>query len=195
MRVDRTTLLKLLWAIYGAMWVGGVMRLRDPGWASPAFLFAAGAIALLSAPAQWKELLGVAAVGFVAETIGVKTGFPFGRYLYTGTLAPSLFGVPLAIACAWMVLFAFVRQFTRNVWLAATLLTATDLLIDPLASGALGFWRWSVPGLYFGVPISNFAGWFLVSLLMFALNRQTVEKNVSQRVLGASVLLFFAARV
>jgi uncharacterized membrane protein len=59
----------------------------------------------------------------------------------------------------------------------------------------LGFWRWSVPGLYFGVPISNFAGWFLVSLLMFALNRQTVEKNVSQRVLGASVLLFFAARV
>ena len=195
MRVDRTLPLKLLWAIYGAMWVGGVLRLRDPGWASPAFLFAAGAIALLSAPARWKELLGVAAVGFVAETIGVKTGYPFGGYVYTGTLAPSLFGVPLAIACAWMVLFAFVRQLTRNVWIAAALLTATDLLIDPLASGVLGFWRWSAPGPYFGVPLSNFAGWFVVSLLMFAMNRAPVGRNASQQVLGVSVLLFFAARI
>jgi hypothetical protein len=30
---------------------------------------------------------------------------------------------------------------------------------------------------------------------MFAMNRRTVERNVSQQVLGASVLLFFAARV
>jgi putative membrane protein len=94
-----------------------------------------------------------------------------------------------------MVLFAFVRQFTRNVWIAAALLTATDLLIDPLGSGALGFWRWSTPGLYFGVPLSNFVGWFLVSLLMFAMDRRPMERNVSQRVLGVSVLLFFAARV
>lgn len=195
MRVDRTLPLKLLWAIYGAMWVGGVLRLRDPGWASPAFLFMAGAIALLSAPERWKELLGVAAVGFAAEMIGVKTGYPFGGYVYSGTLAPSILGVPLAIACAWMVLFAFVRQFTRNVWIGAALLMATDLLIDPLASGTLGFWRWSHPGFYFGVPLSNFAGWFLVSLLMFAMNRTRVERNLSQRVLGASVLLFFAARV
>ena len=195
MRVDRTLPLKLLWLIYGSMWLGGALRVRDPGWASPAFLFTAGAIALLSVPSQWKELLGAAAVGFVAEIIGVKTGYPFGGYIYTGTLAPSLFGVPLAIACAWMVLFAFVRQLTRNIWIAAALLTATDLLIDPLASGVLGFWKWSVPGPYFGVPLSNFAGWFVVSLLMFAINRRVVERSVSQQVLGVSVLLFFAARV
>jgi len=195
MRVDRTLPLKLLWLLYGSMWVGGVMRVHDTGWASPVFLFAAGAIALLSAPDDWKPLLSAAALGFLSELIGVRTGYPFGGYSYTGTLAPSLFGVPLAIACAWMVLFAFVRQLTRNIWFAAALLTATDLLIDPLASGVLGFWKWSAPGSYFGVPLSNFAGWFLVSLLMFALTRGAAKPNLSQRVLGASVLLFFAARI
>lgn len=173
--------------------------MRDTGWAAPAFLFVAGAIALLSDLlsdlTRWKPLLTAAAIGFAFESIGVRTGLPFGRYVYTGNLGLSLLGVPLAIAFAWMVLFAFVRQLTSNVLIAALLLTATDLLIDPVASGVLGYWRWLTPGLYFGVPLSNFAGWFAVGLLLFALRWGSAEKNLSQRVLGVSILLFFAARV
>lgn len=195
MRVDRALPLKLLWALYGVMWAGGMLRLHDTGWAAPLFLFVAGAIALLSDTARWKSLLTAAGIGFLFEVLGVWTGFPFGRYVYTGTLAPSLFGVPVAIACAWMVLFAFVGQFVNNLWLAAACLTATDLLIDPVASRTLAYWRWLTPGAYFGVPLSNFAGWYLVSLVLFALHREPVRKSLSQRVLGASLLVFFAARV
>jgi uncharacterized membrane protein len=107
----------------------------------------------------------------------VKTGFPFGRYVYTQTLGISLLDVPLAIACAWMVPFAFVRQVAPQPLAAAVLLTATDLPIDPVASG---------------VPLTNFAGWFLVSLLIFAWPRKPVTRNLSQRVLGVTILLVFA---
>jgi putative membrane protein len=115
----------------------------------------------------WKPLFIAAAIGFAFEVLGVKTGFPFGRYVYTQTLGISLLDVPLAIACAWMVPFAFVRQVARQPLAAAVLLTATDLLIDPVASG---------------VPLTNFAGWFLVSLLIFAWPRKPVTRNLSQRV-------------
>ena len=194
MRIDRTLPLKLSWAIYAVMWFGGVLRAQDTGWAAPLFLFIAGVIALLSAPADWKPLLVTGAIGFALETLGVHTGFPFGRYLYTGKLGISLLGVPLVIACAWMVMFAFVRQLTSHVWMAAALLTATDLLIDPVASGVLDYWRWLHPGLYFGVPVSNFLGWFAAGLLLFTLPWPRAQKNASQLLLGASILLFFAAR-
>jgi putative membrane protein len=195
MRIDRSLPLKILWGVYAIMWVGGVLRFPDTGWAAPLFLLIAGAIAVLSDIGQWRALLTVAAVGFGFEVLGVWTGFPFGSYTYTSKLQPLILGVPPVIACAWVVLFVFVRQFVSNSWLAAASLTATDLLIDPVACGPLGFWRWGHPGFYFGVPWTNFAGWYLVGAILFRLNPGTSPKNNSQRFLGASILLFFAARL
>ena len=194
MRIDRALPLKLLWLVYGVMWIGGVLRLPDTGWAAPLFLFVAGGIALVSERSQRAALLSAAAIGFVFELIGLRTGFPFGRYIYTGTLAPALLGVPIAIGCAWLTLFAFVRQWTTNIWIGAGLFTATDLLIDPVASGVLGYWRWTSPGPYFGVPLTNFAGWYLVCVLIFVLNRKPSATCLSHRILGATILLFFLAR-
>jgi putative membrane protein len=199
MRPDRALLLKLLWAVYGLMWLGGVMRWRDPGWAAPLFLFLGGVIAVVSAGRRGKALLLVGAIGFAFEWVGVHTGFPFGRYEYTGMLRPLLFGVPPAIACAWIVMFAFVRQFgIRNIWISAGLLAATDLLIDPVASRVLGFWRWLTPGPYFGVPLVNFAGWYLVGIVLFVMDPRQSEGSASgnsaHRILGFSILVFFIAR-
>ena len=39
-----------------------------------------------------------------------------------------------------------------------------DLSFDPRYSKEL--WHWTVPTQYFGDPVSNFIGWFLVSLLI-----------------------------
>ena len=97
MRSHRTLPLKLLWAAYAVMWAGGVLRLPDPGWAAPAFLYNAAGIALLSDLRETKPLLAAAAIGFACEVLGVHTGIPFGSYEYTGKLGWSLFGVPLAI--------------------------------------------------------------------------------------------------
>ncbi len=59
----------------------------------------------------------------------------------------------------------------RTLILGALLMVTLDIVIDPLA---LRGYRWFLgqiygypePGAYFGIPLSNFAGWFLVALVM-----------------------------
>ena len=42
---------------------------------------------------------------------------------------------------------------------------ALDLFIDPMAVVA-GYWVWLVPGeVYFGIPLLNFVGWFVLMFL------------------------------
>ena len=43
-----------------------------------------------------------------------------------------------------------------------------DAVIDPGAA-ALGFWVWPGGGAYYGVPLSNYAGWLLSGILATAL--------------------------
>src|SRR5262249_41115114 len=146
-------------------------------WAAPVFLTLAALITIATtAKANLAALLVVALAGFGAEALGVHYHVPFGEYVYTATLQPQLFGVPLVMMSAWMVLFAYVRQVTLDlllpVWLevfiAALWMTAIDLVIDPLAAGLLDYWRWVEKGSYYGVPVRNFLGWFVVSLPLFA---------------------------
>jgi putative membrane protein len=59
----------------------------------------------------------------------------------------------------------------RTLLLGAVLMVALDVVIDPLA---LRGYRWFLgqiygypePGVYFGVTLANFGGWFLVGLVM-----------------------------
>lgn len=64
--------------------------------------------------------------------------------------------------------------------LAALLMMAADMIIDPVANlgekwflGKIYFYPHG--GIYFGVPLSNFAGWFLVGLVIIA-GFQLMEK-------------------
>ena len=63
--------------------------------------------------------------------------------------------------------------------------------IDSLASNQLGYRRWAEEGWYYGVPLSNFAGWFAVSLLAFGILRKKTEANQTARLTGLSIILFF----
>ena len=189
----------VLGALYALLWLGGVVSYLFLGgppagtaWTAPAFLAVAALLVLLAAPARERALLLLAAAGgFAAEAVGVACGFPFGHYHYTDTLFPHLLGVPVVMASAWLVLFAYVRQMAGPAAAAAAWMTAIDLVIDPLAANTLGYWTWAGTGPYYGIPWSNFAGWFAVSLALFALARQPAEPNPPAAWLGLSVVVFF----
>ena len=74
-------------AVYSVLWLGGVgqhlftgLARREHDWIASLFLLLAGLIMLLGArrTRDLVTLLGVAALGFVIEVIGIRTGVPFG---------------------------------------------------------------------------------------------------------------------
>ncbi|HEY7010451.1 MAG TPA: carotenoid biosynthesis protein [Jatrophihabitantaceae bacterium] len=115
--------------------------------------------------------------GFAVEVLGVHTGVPFGRYAYATSLGPCAFGVPVVIAFAWtmlawpaaLVAHRLVSTFAARVLLGAWALAAWDLFLDPQMVAA-GHWRWVDPAVHLpgvpAVPISDYLGWFAVSVLM-----------------------------
>jgi uncharacterized membrane protein len=115
------------------------------------------------------------ALGLAAEWAGTRTGFPFGTYRYTGLLRPAAASVPLVVPLAWAAMglpsYAVGATVTRSragrIAVGAVALTAWDLFLDPQMIRN-GFWRWAHPGRYQGVPLSNFAGWLLVSAVLMA---------------------------
>ncbi|WP_245789688.1 carotenoid biosynthesis protein [Streptosporangium canum] len=144
-------------------------------------LLVASALAFAAAihtfPRAVTALTASMVAGYVAEWVGTRTGLPFGDYGYTGLLRPQLGGVPVIVALAWggMGLAAHATAAAAapgnraaRVVLGALALTAWDLFLDPQMI-RLGLWTWHDPGLYRGVPISNFAGWLVVSLLVMVL--------------------------
>jgi putative membrane protein len=118
--------------------------------------------------------------------MSILTGFPFGHYYYTDGLGPKLFLVPLLIGPAYLgtgylawtlarlILGATEQRlpgyfiFTVPV-LASFLMVSWDLSFDPLASTINHLWIWQQGGNYFGVPFSNFMGWFLTVFVFFQL--------------------------
>jgi len=66
------------------------------------------------------------AISNVMENLGVLTGFPFGRYHYTGVLGPKLFLVPLLIGPAY-----FGASYVS--WVLATILLDADRRRDARA--------------------------------------------------------------
>ncbi len=131
---------------------------RGPAWASSYLLLTAG-------------------LAFAVEAVGVATGLPFGDYAYADSLGPRVLQVPLLVPLAW-AMFAYPcllagRRLGHPVLVGAAGLTAWDVFLDPQMVEA-GHWRWldvqhAVPGAQGLVPLSNVAGWALVSLVLMAL--------------------------
>lgn len=117
-------------------------------------------------------ILCASLVSYTMEFVGVETGAPFGHYSYTHAMGPMLGPVPLAIPFIWAALGYFCLEAAGPSVLApALLMTVLDVSFDPLFS--VNLWRWAAtPGPhYFGVPVVNFVGWFLTSVLIFAVFR------------------------
>lgn len=120
------------------------------------------------------------------ENLSILTGFPFGHYHYTNGLGPKLFLVPLLIGpayistgyLAWVignVLVGDVRKGTgaftvfATPFIAAFAMVAWDVCLDPTLSTVVKFWVWQDGGGYFGVPLTNYLGWFLTVYIVFQL--------------------------
>ena len=117
-------------------------------------------------------LLFLVAFGFGVgiEWLGANTGLPFGSYEYTAP-GPALLGVPLLVPLGWwafaMVAIA-VAPRGRVLAVAPLALVAWDLGLDPLMVDQ-GFWAFAADAAYYGVPVSNFVGWWLAGVLLVAL--------------------------
>jgi uncharacterized membrane protein len=53
--------------------------------------------------------------------------------------------------------------------LASLVMVSWDLTLDPVASTIGQSWIWRDGGAYFGVPVSNFLGWYLTVFVFFQL--------------------------
>jgi len=122
-----------------------------------------------------RAVVAAGTVGFAAELVGVATGRPFGRYAYSHRLGPRVGGVPLLAAGAWaamarpawVVAGRICARRASRIACAAGALTAWDVFLDPRMARE-GYWSWPQGGRYEGVPASNFAGWWITGLGVFA---------------------------
>ncbi|WP_135535813.1 bisanhydrobacterioruberin hydratase [Halostella pelagica] len=118
-------------------------------------------------------VLALTAYAYGIELVGVRTGWPYGEFEYGIDLGPMAFGeVPVGLPVfflplvlnSYLLVLLLLGDATRRraVRLLATLPTVlvVDLVLDPGAV-ALGFWSYSNGGAYYGVPLSNYAGWVL----------------------------------
>ncbi len=111
---------------------------------------------------------------WMIEFIGIHTGFPFGKYYYTARLQPQLLNVPTLIPLAWLMMlpssWAIAQRLSREngakfAILSGLAFTAWDLFLDPQMV-RWGLWVWKKPDGYFGIPFTNFLGWFFSSALI-----------------------------
>jgi len=117
----------------------------------------------------------VAAAALLAEMTGTRTGWPFGRYHYTGMLHPTVAGVPAIVplawfgmgAAAWEVAGRITGAIPARVGLGAVALTGWDLFLDPQMTHER-YWVWDQGGWYRHIPITNFVGWLLCGALVMA---------------------------
>ncbi|MDK2464162.1 MAG: carotenoid biosynthesis protein [Candidatus Korarchaeota archaeon] len=160
--------------------LNAAIALRGRRAESDLILTACFALALILTGARyWRPGLALppvgSAVGLAFEVVGVRYGIPFGRYSYS-EFGPEILEVPVPVVIAWgiylFVCYSAASSLTRRVWarvaLASAMMVALDLAVDPVMV-AQGAWSWEEGGPWFGIPLSNFLGWFTVSAVALCL--------------------------
>lgn len=145
----------------------------------------------------------ISAYALVLESSAIHTGFPYGHFVYSDLLGGKVFGLtPWTVAFAYppilLLSYWFARQITSSRILvytySALCAVSIDLVLDP-ASVARGFWYWDVPGVYYGVPLINFAGWLLSAFLgtvilhAFLSKKTTLPRSLAYS--GLAILWFW----
>jgi len=145
-----------------------------------------------------------AAITWTLEEAGVAGGWIYGGYHYTEVLGVQLGHVPILIPLSWFIYlypsYIIVNcmigdppvgthgSLWRAMWISALggiVVTAQDLIFDPLLSGpGIQAWVWEQGGGYFGVPTQNFLGWIITGFIVFALYR-AFERKLAPTPIGA----------
>ena len=152
-------------------------------------------------------------VGTLFESVSLRTGFPFGYYRFTDLMGPKLFDLPILLALAyvgmgylsWILAVVILdcqneplsgRKIVLLPLAASFVMTAWDFSMDAVWADIDHAWVWRDGGSYYGVPLSNFFGWFLTVYIFYQLfalylrNRGTIRSRTSHWRLA---ILFYAA--
>ena len=165
----------------------------------------------------------VAVIGGGAHAVGVKSGIPFGPFMFGPEIGQKFFNLlPWAMPLLWVVAVLNSRGVARLVlrpwrkmrtygfWLIGLTALFTmifDCALEPFASHVKHYWIWTTAGYSLtpqGAPISNSVGWFIVTVLMLAFATPAlINKQLSKRSapdfhpltiwLGGILLFAFAA--
>ncbi len=134
---------------------------------------------------------GAFSITLAAELVGVATGALYGQYAYSDNLGVKVLGlVPLVVPLAWLMMLYPAFETTKLLFphtsqssvptplnlsryarvllagTAAAAMTAWDLSLDPRMVSD-GNWTWQNGGEYFGIPLSNFAGWLVTAFAIY----------------------------
>ncbi len=137
-----------------------------------------------------KEIAAYALICFVIsnllENASVITGFPFGAFHHSEATGPRLFNIPwlatptyMAMGyVAWVVSQVLTDRtrpidwslrVTASAFVGAFVFSMWDLCNDPVFHTMNKAFFYEHPGPWFGVPLSNFAGWLLTAALIHGL--------------------------
>ena len=149
------------------------------------------------------------------EIIGSKYGLIFGgKYHYDQTLTPGpmIYNIPLLIPIVWSGLiymgYSYSSFLTDQIitvdsfisgmpLIIATglLLVVLDMVLDPIAVDEKR-WSWEFPGVYYGIPLLNFFGWFLtvaiILSIFFLIHIPVNDHNGTSFLFKYSPSIFFA---
>lgn len=122
-------------------------------------------------------------IATTSEHFSVTAGFPFGYYIHTPAMGPQIFQVPLIIGPVYFGLTYLVWALVLAIFgtghvhrrefifvapaIAACIVTGFDMCFDPIGSTIGGYWHYRESGGYFGVPLSNYVGWFINAWAIF----------------------------
>jgi len=134
----------------------------------------------------WKRMSLIAVwgcfIGGASELIGTTGWFtvgeialPFGEYQYTQWLGPKIAGhVPYFIPPSWFAMSIISLDLARRItarrsgalFLGTLFMVLWDVSLDPAMNRAFPFWEYGVDGFFFGMPLSNWAGWAAVTFVI-----------------------------
>lgn len=167
-------------AIESAVGLGYDDLVKIPTWINMAMLPVL-AFTLYLGELGWARSVGFLIVGCVvgaaAELIGTQTGFPFGPYSYGDFLGAKIAGhVPWLIPPSWYAIALVSLDLGRRLGLGrlgrigavALFMVLWDVALDPAMNHAFPFWKYDVGGVFFGMPLVNWAGWALTSVMIGA---------------------------
>ena len=151
-------------------------------------------------------------VAGVSESLSLRTGMPFGSYYFTDVMGPKLFDLPVLLVlaylgmayCSWVLslLITGCRKPMKGIrivvvpLLASFIMLAWDVSMEADWSTVDRAWVWRDGGPFFGVPLSNFFGWYLTAFLFFqgfavyCHFRSPMPSLVARRYWRSAVLLY-----
>jgi len=148
-------------------------------------------------------LFALSVLAVMVEALAIFTGFPYGEFSYAGDLGYRVFGL-----VPWTVAFAYLPMLLGSIAVASHIagtaparfiatsglvLVLVDLIVDPALVHA-GMWVWPQGGLYYGIPATNFLGWFITGSIyagiFYAAARQELSAGLPVPIgIAASLLL------